>query len=68
MAIAHGAGANVGEQVNVDDIGPQQESAVPGFLDGLDVLLTNRHEEAFDHLDLLRLGPGRHGHSHDVTA
>ncbi len=58
LAVAHGAGAAVGEQVDVDQLGGQKEGVVAGFFDGLHTLFTRGHEEGFDHLDLEGLGPG----------
>ena len=58
LPVAHRAGAAVGQQVDVDVLGAQQEGVVAGLGDGPRALGASRHLERFDDLDLPRFGPG----------
>ena len=51
LAVAHGAGARVGQQVNVDILRPETEKVVACLMEGHPALLTARQADAFDHLD-----------------
>ena len=57
LAVAHRAGAAVGQQVDVDIRGAQQEGVVSGLFGGFGALCLADHFDRFDHLDLPRLGP-----------
>ena len=58
LPVAHGAGARVGEQVDVDVFGFQEEGVVAGLGEGPLAFLARGHPEGLDHLDLPGLGPG----------
>ena len=58
LAIAHRAGAAVGEQIDVDIFRSQQERVVTGFLRGALASGAIDHGQRLDHLDLPGLGPG----------
>jgi hypothetical protein len=58
LAVAHGAGAAVGEQVDIDVFGFEQKGVVAGFPDGFFPFLPGRHFNGFHHFDLPGLGPG----------
>ncbi len=58
LAVAHGAGAAVGQQVDVDVVGAQQEGVVARVGQRALAVLAPRHAQRLDHLDLPRLGPG----------
>src|SRR5450756_1900933 len=51
LAVAHGARAGVGEQVDVDVLALQQKGVVAGLADGALAFLAGRHLYGFDHLD-----------------
>ena len=58
LAVAHGGGPGVREQVDVDVLGPDQEHVPAGFLERRLALLPGGDLERLDHLDLPGLGPG----------
>ncbi len=58
LPIAHGAGAAVGEQVNVGVGRAQQEGIVARLFQRFRSLLPTDHVDGLDHLDLPGLGPG----------
>ena len=64
LAIAHRTDAGVGQQVDIDVFGAQQERVVAGLADGRVALLLRRHLEEFNGLDLVRLGPGVLSHAY----
>ncbi len=58
LAVAHGAGAAVGQQVDVDIVGAQQEGVVAGLEQRLLAAPAVIIAQRLDHLDLPGLGPG----------
>ncbi len=63
LVVRHRAGARVGQQVDVDLLGLEQERVVAGFADRDFSLLAGGHLDGLDDLDLPRLGPaGALGH------
>ena len=58
LAVAHGAGAAVGQQVNVDVVGAEQEGVEAGFGQGALAAGAVNDVERLDHFDLPRFGPG----------
>ncbi len=60
LLLAHGAGAGVGQQVNVNLVGPQGKDVVARPPDGSLSLLPGDEPDGFDHLDLEGLASG-HG-------
>jgi hypothetical protein len=63
LAVRHGVGAGVGQKVDVDILGAEQEGVESGLSQGLLSLGPARHPDRFHHLDLPGLGPAatRHG-------
>ena len=58
LAVAHGVGAAVGEQVDVDVFGAEEEGVVAGRVKGDLAGGAVDHLDGLDHLDLPGLGPG----------
>jgi hypothetical protein len=56
LFIAHGVGAAVGQEVDVDVVAPEQKRVVPRLGDSLLALGAGGHPERFDALDLVGLG------------
>ena len=57
LAVAHRVRAGVGEEIDVDVVGAQQEGVVAGLGQSALALLARRHPQRLDHLDLPRLRP-----------
>ena len=57
LAVAHGVGAAVGQQVDVDVLGAQQKGVVARFGDKLFAFGKRGHANGFDHFDLPGLRP-----------
>src|SRR4030042_3079917 len=57
LVVAHGRGATVRQEVDVDIFAPQEESVVAGLPDERLALLAGGHLYGLDHLDLEGLSP-----------
>ncbi len=57
LVIAHGAGAAVGQQVDVHILGAEQKGVVPGFGYALLTILSGRHADRLNHFYFPGLGP-----------
>ncbi|MEI2718807.1 MAG: hypothetical protein V9E87_01495 [Gemmatimonadales bacterium] len=62
LAIAHRAGAGIGEEVDVDVLGAEQEGVVAGVADVALALGAGGHADRLDNLDLPRFGPAAVAH------
>ena len=51
LAVAHGAGAGVGEEVDVDVVGFEHEDVLVGFFEPFLTLFAGGFADGFDHLD-----------------
>ncbi len=69
LVVGHGGGPGVGEQVDVDVLGFQQEGVVARLPDRLLAFSPSGHPDRLDHLDLVGLGPAptRHRGSSDLA-
>ena len=54
LAVAHGAGAAVGQQVDVDIVALQHEDILVGFVEPLFALFAGGFLDRFNHLDFPR--------------
>jgi len=58
LAVGHGGGAGVGEEVDVDVFGSEEECVISGFGDGAFAFFAGGYFEVFDHFDFVGFGPG----------
>ena len=58
LAVAHGRGAGIGQQVDVNVLAAQQEGVVTGLPYGTLAFFAGGHAQWLDHLDLVGFGPG----------
>src|ERR1019366_6179045 len=67
LPVAHGGGAGIGEQVDIDVAGAEEERVVPRLDDGAVALFASRDTDVLDHLDFEGLCPASMFQWHGYT-
>src|ERR1019366_4289472 len=67
LPVAHGGGAGIGEQVDIDVAGSEEKRVVSCLDDRAVALLAGRDADVLDHLDLEGLGPASMFQWHGYT-